>query len=317
MKICLVGSILRHRINSPSGIYEGWGGMTESAVAPFAALLNDDSIIYFIGKVGKEDVEEVKEFFKNNYPLVDVSGIGINPSGTDLHDGTKDLVKVKLRVEPTRYEEIEPYIKNVDVVLFNFGNIDDIEPEAIKKVKEAGKAFVYVDVHRKPFGVDESGYIYSRGWPDWRNHLKYADAVQMNDHECQALFQTSLEDVNDFSNAATELLNIGIRQVIITMGQAGALLALAPPNTPYEYILIPAAPSRVIDSTGSGDAFAAGYLVGLHEGKSPIGAAKLGSVLAAKNCEFLGYMKGVKRHVIDGKKPNDLKHLKIHPKTKK
>ena len=303
MNICLVGSILRHTVHSDAGVYSGWGGMTESAIAPFASLLDKNSKIYFVGSVGKEDLEEVKEFFRNNYPLVDTSGIHINPTGTDHHEGDKHFVKVKIKVEPTQYKDVEPYIHKVDVVIFNFGNIDDIDPEAIIKVKQNSKALVYVDVHRKPYGVDQDGHIYSRGWPNWEEHLGYADVVQMNRNECGALFQENVSSISDFVDCARKVLDAGAGKALITLGDKGVLAAQCLAPNQYQYALTPAITCRVVDTTGCGDSFAAGYLVGTYENKPFSEAIKLGSLMAAINCEFVGYIKGINRKKIEERKP--------------
>lgn len=311
MKICLVGSILRHTVHSDAGTYKGWGGMTESAVAPFAALLDKSSRIYFVGSVGKEDINELKEFFAKNYPIVDSSGVHVNPTGTDEHHGNKHFVKRRVQVEPTRYEHIEPYIHDADVVIFNFGNIDDIDPEAIKKVKENSKAVVYVDVHRKPFGADKEGYMYTRGWPGWQNYLRYADVVQMDRNECEALFGRKLSNVGDVVGCAKEILDAGAGRAILTLGSRGALVAYRAPS--YKFALVPVVSCDVRDTTGCGDSFAAGYLVGSHDGQPFFDAVKLGTVMAAVNCEFVGYMKNINRQTINERAPVKFDALEVGP----
>lgn len=313
MKICLVGSILRHTIESDKGSYSGWGGMTESAVAPFAALLGNDYTIYFVGSVGEEDIDEVRTFFKKNYPLVDVSGIHINPTGTDHHHGTKHFVKRKVQVEPTKYEHIKPYVHDADVVIFNFGNIDDIDPEAIKKVKKNSKAIVYVDIHRKPFGADKDGYMYTRGWPNWEKYLKYADMVQMDKNECEALFGSKVISIRDAAICAKKILDNGTSRVFLTLGNRGVLAAER--GLPHQYMHAPAMACRVIDTTGCGDAFAAGYLVSWHEGKSLADAVKMASLMGSINCEFIGYMKNIDRQIIEKRMPANFKPISVNPKS--
>lgn len=312
MKICLVGSILRHTIESAAGTYSGWGGMTESAVAPFAVLLGADSAIHFVGSVGKEDLNEVKEFFRMNYPLVDASGIHVNPTGTDHHHGTKHFVRRKVQVEPTNYEHIAPHVENADVVIFNFGNIDDIDPEAIRKVKENSKAFIYVDAHRKPFGADERGYMYARGWPGWEQYLRYADVVQMDKNECEALFGTTLTTLGDVARYAEKILDAGAGQAIITLGSKGLVVGHRTPS--HAYLHAPAVPCHAVDTTGCGDAFAAGYLVGFHETKSLQTAVKLGSLMAALNAECVGYMKHITREDVEKRMPVDWAVRRLDPR---
>lgn len=308
MKICLVGSILRHTVESDAGTYSGWGGMTESAIAPFAALLDGGSTVYFVGSVGAEDLEEVREFYKQNYPFVDTRGIRVNPAGTDHHHGTKHFVKRKIQVEPTTFEHIKPFIQDVDVVIFNFGNIDDIDPEAIKQVKENSNALVYVDVHRKPFGADEQGYMFVRGWQGWENYLRYADVVQMDKNECEALFNKKIQTLYDSALCAKAILDAGAKTALMTLGEKGIVLAYKDKDNKYAFAHIPAAPCEVKDTTGCGDAMAAGYLVALHEGASPIDAAKKGALMGAINCEFVGYIKGLDRQTIEQRMPADFAH---------
>lgn len=304
MEICLVGSILRHTIHSDAGVYYGWGGMTESAVAPFAAILKPGSKLHFVGSVGKEDLKEIKEFFQNNYPFVNTDSIHINPTGTDHHDGTKHRVQRRVQVTPTTYSHIAPYLKNADVVIFNFGNIDDIDPEAIIKTKKNTQAFVYVDVHRKPFGADKDGYMYVRGWDGWEKYLAHADAVQMDKNECEALLDRALLSNDDVINAAKKILDAGPREVFITLGERGILVGKRRENSDtHNYFHLPAVKCDVVDTTGSGDAFAAGYLVSRHEGKTLLDAVRFGITLAAINCEFKGYMKGITRDHISSRIP--------------
>lgn len=170
---------------------------------------------------------------------------------------------------------------------------------------------MYVDIHRKPFGADENGYMYPRGWDGWENYLGHADAVQMNKDECQVLFQKEILDMDGFVECARAVLDAGARYAIITLRNQGALLANRLPSSEYEYVHIPAVPCDVIDLGGCGDAFAAGFLVGLHEGKTPIEAAKLGSVVAGLTSEFVGYIKGVTRETIEKWMPPDFEHVVI------
>lgn len=312
MNICLVGSILRHTIHSDAGTYSGWGGQTESAVAPFAALLNaNDSTIRFVGSVGASDIREVKEFYRKHYPIVDRSGIFINPAGTDHHVGTKHFVTRKIQVEPTRFEHIEPYLKNAHVVIFNFGNIDDIDPEAIRQVKQSTDAPVYVDVHRKPFGADREGRMHARGWKGWERYLGCADHVQMDRNECETLFGKKLKTIGDAATCARAILDAGAKHAIITLGNRGALLAHREHG--YRYLHAPVLPANVIDTTGAGDAFAAGYLVRLHEGGSIPEALTWGSLMAAINCEYKGYITGLTRTAIEKRVPGNFPIASANP----
>jgi len=313
MKICLVGSILRHTIESESGTYSGWGGMTESAVAPFAALLDSKSSrINFVGSVGEEDIKEVKDFYNKNYPLVDHEGIFVNSAGTDHHHGNKHFVKRRVQLKPTTYEHIKPYIRDADIVIFNFGNIDDIDPGAIRKVKENSRALVYVDVHRKPFGADENGFMYVRGWKGWERYLKYADVVQMDRNECEALFGKKIKTFGQVAGYAKRILGTGAGKVLITLGALGGLFAYRESDK-QKFVRFSNMKCNVLDTTGCGDAFAAGYLVSWHDNNDFAGALKWGTLMAAVNCEFVGYMRDVNKKNIAQRLPASFPLVEIKP----
>ena len=52
---------------------------------------------------------------------------------------------------------------------------------------------------------------------------------------------------------------------------------------------VPAFPANVVDTTGAGDDLAGGFLYALYEGDMTVcEAARYGSAVAARNCEFPG-----------------------------
>lgn len=82
---------------------------------------------------------------------------------------------------------------------------------------------------------------------------------------------------------AAAYLGSGHRTAFVTLGRHGALTA-------REGVIehIPARSVPLVDTTGAGDAFAAGTLYGLATGQPPIAAARMGSALAAEVVSHLG-----------------------------
>ena len=71
---------------------------------------------------------------------------------------------------------------------------------------------------------------------------------------------------------------------VLTRGAAGCVVVTA--SGPVE---VPAAPvDRVVDTTGAGDLFAAGFLYGITNGLSPEESARLGGVCAAEVISHVG-----------------------------
>jgi ribokinase len=83
-------------------------------------------------------------------------------------------------------------------------------------------------------------------------------------NETEASFFTGMPVDNEEQalEAAKRLLEMGPRNVIITLGKKGALLVNKDGHT-----LIPAIPAKAVDTTGAGDAFNGALCVALSEGK--------------------------------------------------
>ncbi len=99
-----------------------------------------------------------------------------------------------------------------------------------------------------------------------------ADIVLANEAELHALFETE-----DFDHAAAHLGRI-VEVAAVTRGAAGSVVFRGD-----ERVEVPAAPvEQVVDTTGAGDQYAAGLLLGLARGLSLAEAGALGSLAAAE-----------------------------------
>jgi sugar/nucleoside kinase (ribokinase family) len=79
----------------------------------------------------------------------------------------------------------------------------------------------------------------------------------------------------------------GAENVIVKLGADGCWL-----STGDQQELIPSpVVNDIVDTTGAGDAFAAGLLAGLRQGKDLVSACKAGNHLGAKTVTFLGAVK--------------------------
>jgi sugar/nucleoside kinase (ribokinase family) len=99
-------------------------------------------------------------------------------------------------------------------------------------------------------------------------------------NEEQALMMTGAPDAE---RAAAALLAEGPASVIVTLGGDGSLVATADGMT-----RVPALEVPVVDTTGCGDAFCAGFIAGLLDGRDVLAAARLGTAVAARVAGGLG-----------------------------
>lgn len=104
------------------------------------------------------------------------------------------------------------------------------------------------------------------------------DIIFANEHELHALYQTA-----DMDTALNALRAEGILGVV-TRSEHGALAV-----TRGETVAVPAHPiDRLVDTTGAGDLFAAGFLFGLARGKSTRDCLRLGALSAAEIISHIG-----------------------------
>ena len=101
-----------------------------------------------------------------------------------------------------------------------------------------------------------------------------ADIVLANEGELAALFENE-----DFDAAAAHLGRI-VETAAVTRGEAGSVVF---GNNGAERVEVAAVPvGKVVDTTGAGDQYAAGFLLGLARGLPLEDAGKLGSLAAAE-----------------------------------
>jgi sugar/nucleoside kinase (ribokinase family) len=106
----------------------------------------------------------------------------------------------------------------------------------------------------------------------------HVDVVFGNEDEIKALFE-----VDDFDAAATQIAQ-RCELAAITRGARGSVVV-----TPDQSFTVGAAPvERVVDTTGAGDLFAAGFLYGLTHGADPAECARIGGIAAAEVISHIG-----------------------------
>jgi sugar/nucleoside kinase (ribokinase family) len=121
-----------------------------------------------------------------------------------------------------------------------------------------------------------------------RNRL--VDIVFANEHELKSLYQSS-----DFEAALAALRAENILAVV-TRSEKGALAV-----TPEGIVEEPVFPvERVVDATGAGDLFAAGFLFGLTSGREARDSLRLGALAAAEIISHVGARPDVNLKVLAG-----------------
>jgi sugar/nucleoside kinase (ribokinase family) len=107
---------------------------------------------------------------------------------------------------------------------------------------------------------------------------KTVDLVFANEAELQSLYET-----DDFDKALVQLRS-DARLAVVTRSEKGCVVASSEST-----VAVPAFPiEKVVDTTGAGDLFAAGFLFGLVRGVNHEQAGRLGTLAAAEIIQHLG-----------------------------
>jgi sugar/nucleoside kinase (ribokinase family) len=106
---------------------------------------------------------------------------------------------------------------------------------------------------------------------DFRRLLGVVDILFANAAEITALYET-----NSFE-AAAERARAEVALAVLTRSEAGSIILRG-----AEVVEVAAAPAKVVDTTGAGDAYAAGFLAAFTAGRELAACGRIASVAAAE-----------------------------------
>lgn len=179
-------------------------------------------------------------------------------------------------------------IGRINSRIFHLGTLlaDDFPPEVIRHLSSLGR--VSVDAQgflRKVEGEQVS----ATDWADKLELLPYIDILKANEHE-----MLSLTGSSDPYEAARRLAGWGVREVVLTLGDQGSVIYAD--GTFHE---IPAYPvDRVIDATGCGDTYMAGYLYKRSEGAGIDEAGTFAAAMCTLKLKHSGPFDGTEADVL-------------------
>ncbi len=134
----------------------------------------------------------------------------------------------------------------------------------------------------------DPGAVYAeRGLDDLKEIIEETTIFMPNAIEMEILTGLS------YKEGANEILNMGVEVVVVKLGERGCYITDG--KTELE---IPALNVDVVDTTGAGDAFNAGFLYGYLKGKDLEECGKLGNYVASLCIQKVGAREGLPRHKI-------------------
>ena len=136
-------------------------------------------------------------------------------------------------------------------------------------------------------GIDVQGYlrevrgesVHACQWKEKEQVLAMTDILKLNEYEMQVI-----TDSSDPRTVATKLAQMGVREVVLTFGDYGSLIC-----ADGQFYEIPAyKPQHLVDATGCGDTYSAGYLYCRAQGESPLESGKFAAAMCTLKLEQHG-----------------------------
>lgn len=173
--------------------------------------------------------------------------------------------KVLAKADPFKLD----HLKNIDADFFHLGSLlaDDFEPEVIKYLSTKGT--VSIDVQGYLRKVDGERVL-PTDWDQKKEILPFVSILKANEHEMVAITGET-----DPHKAARLLHEWGCNEIILSLGDKGSII--------YDgdrFYNIPAfPPTQLVDPTGCGDTYMAGYLYKRAAGSSRTEAGTFAAAL--------------------------------------
>ncbi len=235
--------------------------------------------------IGKVNDDELGQVFGH-----DLKAVGVPFRGGGLDHGTP-TGRCVIVVTPDAERTMNTYLG-----VSSFLGVDDVDDESVASAKvlymegylfdrpDAKAAFRHAAkiAHRHGRTVSltlSDSFCVDRHRLDFRSLVRdHVDLLFGNADELRALYQ-----VDRFDDAVAAVRS-ECAMAAVTRGAEGCVVV-----TPDAVLEVPAVPvERVVDTTGAGDLFAAGFLFGLTSGRDLAACGHIGSVAAAEVISHVG-----------------------------
>lgn len=274
--ICCIGHITLDKVVTPeSEVY-----MPGGTAFYFAhSLFNIDHNFLLVTALAKDQIAFVEELEAKGIHIevlpsrYTVYFENIYPANQDIR-----IQRVWQKADPFQKDDLD----NVNAKIFHLGSLlaDDFSIDLIRSL--AGKGIVSMDVQGMLRTVEDT-HVIAVDWADKKDALQYIDILKANESEMKVLTGT-----DDIAEGSRILANWGVKEVVITVGSMGSVI-----YSGGQFYLIPAfIPKRVVDATGCGDTYMAGYLYKRGLGADIQDSGEFGAAMATLNIEKSGPFSG-------------------------
>ena len=153
---------------------------------------------------------------------------------------------------------------------------DDFAPEIVEFLATKGDVSIDVQGYLRAVSGEE---VHPVEWTDKLRLLKHTAILKVNEWECH-----TLTNITDPFEAAEQIHDWGVREVIITLGGGGSIIYAE--ERFYETPAFP--PKRLVDATGCGDTYSAGYLYARARGMDYEKSGRFAAAMCTLKLEHTG-----------------------------
>ena len=312
LTVSVIGGTTYDHIVLPGGDKTGsFGGISYNLLA-LSYLMGTGVKIKPLTRLGRKRIAGFKRLLQGRRN-VDKSGILLSKAGSDecfLEYSSNGERKQHLIPcsSPFTIEETKSLLSS-RLVLFNNILGDEIKLDILKFAHHRSRGLIMMDMHSKMLGTRKNGERYRRALSHPRQWIRQLDILQANEWEFSLLVKRKIRNETGFRQAALEVLALGPRAVVVTRGEQGSLTAFRQEGE-LKLFRCPAYPvSRVVDTTGCGDVFSAGFIYGYLRHADFKRASVLGNA-AAGVCSSSRGLKGLPRlRGLESKLKGELKQI--------
>jgi sugar/nucleoside kinase (ribokinase family) len=271
--ICCIGHITKDKIVTPKNTAYMSGG-TAFYFSHAIAIFKDINY-YLITSVGDSEIKVIDNLKYKGMELSVVPGEhSVYFENIYGENQDKRIQHVLSKASPFTLDNI----KGIDAGIIHLGSLlsDDFSPGVIPYLGQ--KTLLSIDSQgflREVNGID----VAAVDWKDKQNFLKHVYFLKANEHEMESLTGSS-----NIKYSIDKLYEWGVKEVIITLGGSGSVIFDG-----TEYYKIPAfVPDDIIDATGCGDTYMAGYLYKRAKGCSIYDSGCFAAAMASLKIQHLG-----------------------------
>ena len=282
--LCCIGYITQDKVVTPKNtIYMPGGTSFYFAHAIKHLNANDFLLVTALADTDMGIVEDIRKEGISVKALHSTHSVCFeNIYGENQNERTQ---RVTAKADPFTVEGL----KDTDARIIHLGSLlaDDFSLEVIKFL--SGKGLLSVDVQGFLRKV-ENEKVLAVDWPEKDAALKYIHILKANAHETEVL--TGCKNPRE---AALKLANWGVKEVLLTLGSMGSVI-----YADGEFHEIPAyLPTEIVDATGCGDTYMAGYLYMRNKGASYKEAGCFAAAMCTIKLEASGPFGGTEKDVWD------------------